>query len=367
MNEDIPWSHPVLSQYIVHIGSVPRHCSRADLERFLQPFGEVAWLKLYKTKPPASRHAHAIFTRVLSYFELLGEPEHSLDGHKLRVSMWRKTPLGSRFSERLDRRKVFIKNLSDRLRIESVRKVLSKFGSVIHLDGLFDADNRQFRNIAFAVFATEAEALRCLENSQQIREQKGFKVRPYKSSLEASRSSEHLGDSALDQPSNNESAQGRENQLLQPAGLVPFAEYLNKRDAIDATRRQEGPAELQAPALPSARQPARPSGPGSASLDCSLRPAHPAAGAWPAQASQDESQTLGWASSCLGERAEELGPRQSPVPVSAGRVEASWELFAAKTAQSPKGGLINGPAIGWKSLLPTREVRVAFYTFPGGV
>ena len=360
MNEDFPWSHPELSQYIVQVGSVPRHCGRADLERFLEPFGEVAWLKLYKNKPPATRHAHLIFTRVQSYFELLCQPKHEVAGCKLRVSMWKKSPLGSRFSEPLDRRKVFIKNLSDRLRIESVRKVLFKFGSVVHLDGLFDADNRQFRNIAFAVFATEAEAQRCLAHSQQIREEKGFKVRPYKGNLEASRGSGLPDEFGLGQPSINESAQGREKLQVQSTGMVPFAEYLNKRDAKEATRRREGPGETLALAYFSDLRP------WSDSWDCAQRSGFPTDEDWLLQPSLDLLQAL--ASGFLCDRAEERRVLQSRVPVSASRFEVSREEGAPETPQSPPSGLINSPADCSKShRTQTRQVQVAFYTFPGSV
>ena len=380
MNEDFPWSHPVLNQYILHIGSIPRNCNRADIEEFLQSFGEIAWLKVYKTRPPATRYAHAIFTRVQSYFDLLNLPEHFIGDDKLRLSMWRKTPLSCQFSDQLDRRKVFIKNLSTRLRIESVRKALSKYGLVVHLDGLFDSDNQKFRNIAFAVFATETEAQYCLQNKQQIREEKGFKIRPYKLSQDSSLVPGLSEESGFEEPSKNESSEGRDKQLVQRASLVPFVEYLNKHEANDGLRKEVSARDDKATVISPDGRPKSPHRTLSASLESAPRPKPkaqipriaPPSSLQESLKSHQASLNLPvpefWPPSILSEKDEQCRQIQPGVQVFAGLFEVGSQSFTSRAAQSPQSGLINRPEDGWNTFQSlTRQVRITFYTVPGGI
>jgi hypothetical protein len=293
--------------------------------------------------------------------------------------MWIKTPLSSKFSDQLDRRKVFIKNLSDRLRIDSVRRELSKYGRVTFLDGLFDSDNRQFRNIAFAVFETETEAQHCLANCQQIRASKGFKVRAYKNSEDSSLQQLPAGE--CEQPSDAHPAEGWEKQDATSTRLdrVPCIEYL-----ITTTSRNEDPlllrdahedsraAIISPDGLPESSQ--------TSSLLSSARPlsvqaerlAEPEArfdATMPSghSASLLLLQTRLWSSSSLG-TSDISGQLPHRTQASSSRQVPGAEFAWTEVTENPQSGLINSPADTWNHPpLRSREIKVAFYTFPGGV
>jgi RNA recognition motif-containing protein len=94
-----------------------------------------------------------------------------IDSTKLRVTMWKATPVNSKFAEELNRRKVFVKNLPTGFRFESVHKVLSRYGNPIDIDGVTSIADEKQRNIVIAIFETEEQARTCLQNQQIIKKE----------------------------------------------------------------------------------------------------------------------------------------------------------------------------------------------------
>ena len=236
MNHHFPWSHPVLFNYIIYITNIPIECQSLQLKKYLRGYGDVAWMRLFNSKFPSPKYAHLIFSNLQSYKDFLNQPVHMLDSAKLRVTMWKATALNSKFAEDLNRRKVFVKNLPTGFRFESVRKVLSRYGNLIDIDGVNSTGEDTLRNIVIAIFEIEEGASACIEDQQRIKKETGFKVRPYTSIPKKDKphqaALETSSDPALqfDYRNFGEVAQGFEN------GMVPYVHlFKTSKLALNST------------------------------------------------------------------------------------------------------------------------------------
>lgn len=241
MNHDFPWSHPVLFNYIIYITNIPIECQSLQLKKYLRGYGEVAWFRLFNSKFPSPKYAHLIFTNLQSYKDFLNHPVHMLDSAKLRVTMWKATPVNSKFAEELSKRKVFVKNLPTGFRFESVHRVLSRFGKIIDIDGVNSTGDDTLRNIAIAIFETEQQTALCLENQQKIKKETGFKVRPYCSMPKNEKPQKQPLESSSNPALQFESQNGGDVVQSPDNGMVPFVQLFATSKLVLNSSEFDGP------------------------------------------------------------------------------------------------------------------------------
>lgn len=185
MASHFPWSHNVLSHYIVYVSQIPRTCSRRKIEMFLSQYGEVAWFQVFKNKDAKECYSHVIFKQLDAYTKIFGKSVHVIDNAQLRVSMWKKTSKNQVFEDMINKRKIFIKNLNPKATENQIFQYFKKFGNLENVEIPKNHHNNLQRSIAFVLFEEESTIERVLLMSKQIQKETGFKVRAYAPSNQA--------------------------------------------------------------------------------------------------------------------------------------------------------------------------------------
>ncbi len=164
-----PWKDRHLSASILYIGNLPADCSRTELLSYLSRFDSVVWMKINRDGKnlPGYHFAHAILKSVGGYERLLTYPSHAIRHMKLRVKMNGSSQVFSKYEERLNQRKVFVKRLSRTMNCEKLRQHFSRFGTVEDVDIPVNREDNSSRRIAFVTFSDEEAAEECAKVKKQ--------------------------------------------------------------------------------------------------------------------------------------------------------------------------------------------------------
>lgn len=185
MASHFPWSHNVLSHYIVYVSQIPRTCSRKKIEMFLSQYGEMAWFQVFKNKEGKEWYSHVIFKQLDAYTKIFGKSVHVIDNAKLRVSMWKKSPKNQPFEDMINKRKIFLKNLNPKVTENQIFHYFKNFGNLENVEIPKNHHNNLQRSIAFVLFEEESTIQQVLLMSKQIQKETGLKVRAYAPSNQA--------------------------------------------------------------------------------------------------------------------------------------------------------------------------------------
>ena len=228
IHEHFPWSHETLSHYILYFSQLPRETTPESFRAYLQEFGEVAWLEVFKKPRCRDAFAHVLFETKESYERVFRESMHVFSNQKLRCAMWKRTAVNSCYEEILNSRKVFIKNLSIRYREIDIFKYFKQFGTIENIEMPVSHHNNQKRHIAYIVFRSESSVGDCLREKARIKKEMNFRVRAYKpeDSNRDDQQKQPAVTSVQDLPT--------ESEAQQQLGAVPQIELIKKQQNPDS-------------------------------------------------------------------------------------------------------------------------------------
>ena len=183
-DEDFPWSHPILNQYIIFMGRFPLQASEEYLKKYLNCFGQLAWFKLFESRDDGGYcYAHFIFAEIQSYYAIFSEPVHSVYSDGCRIRMWlRRSELLS-CESLLSKRKIYVKNLASGTTQSDLFTYFSRFGTVTAVEGVKETKSNNSR-FAFIVFDNEESISKCLSHKHPKINGLKLKCRYYQSDID---------------------------------------------------------------------------------------------------------------------------------------------------------------------------------------
>ena len=158
-----PWLEPDLRRKILFLGGLPVDCAYEELFSFLRQFAEVLWLRIEVDSYTGISKGFAYCILADSgYPKILAKSVYYMKGIPVGVQLW-KDPvvyLSQKFNEM--ERKVFIKRIPPELQEQDLGAYFSKFGTVELCEIKKSHLDHSSRGIGFVLFASVAEAGRCL-------------------------------------------------------------------------------------------------------------------------------------------------------------------------------------------------------------
>jgi RNA recognition motif-containing protein len=164
-----------LKKHIVFVGLLPRDANRSELILYFSSFGRVVWLELFP--PPKNdefAYAHFLFDELQAVEKLFARGSHSFAGTAVRVRMWQPPSDESHSEALLNKRKVFVKNISPKTSKFKLLKHFSKFGKIQHIEQ-GPQSSGACSAIAFIIFLSAESAAECLMVKSELID--GFKIK----------------------------------------------------------------------------------------------------------------------------------------------------------------------------------------------
>lgn len=172
---DFPWSDASLSRHIVFVGLLSKTTTRQKLSLYFSSFGRVAWLELFPpTLGDKYAYAHLLFDELPAVDKLFASGSHRIDGAAVRVRMWRTPTDISHGEAQLNKRKVFVKNISPRTSSRRLLEYFRRFGDVETIEP-GPRSRGTCSAIAHVIFSTPECAVSCLNASHERID--GFKIK----------------------------------------------------------------------------------------------------------------------------------------------------------------------------------------------
>ena len=132
---NLPWSDPSLSRQIVFVGLLSSSITQTKLISYFSSFGRVVWLEVFPTPPGDDfSYAHLLFDSLEAVDRLFVKVSHRIGGESVRVRMWKTPKSGTHSEVLLNKRKVFVKNISPKTSEYTLRKYFTFFGAVAHIE-----------------------------------------------------------------------------------------------------------------------------------------------------------------------------------------------------------------------------------------
>ncbi len=179
MPTQFPWSHPLLSNYIVYLSGIPHDCTRSNLLEYLSQFGLPLWLSVFYNMHSQVRYAHFIFLDPKAYQSFFALPIHTMGNSVLQVCMWRKSELGEVLEGARNQRKVFLKNVGPKHSETALREYFERFGLIDSIEFPVNHRTQDKKQIAFITYRQIDSAVKALENPVIILAGEKLKIRHY--------------------------------------------------------------------------------------------------------------------------------------------------------------------------------------------
>jgi RNA recognition motif-containing protein len=177
-----PWTHPVLQHHIVFIGGLPRGTRIRSIRQYISHFGKIIWVKIFSNKLGSDDgcYCHLILSHPAEYQSLFESAVHLIDSRQVRIKMWKPAKGGSSYDERLNRRKLFVKNLCLKHSSDMLAAFFTRFGAVEKIELAPNSPGKYHQRFCFVIFKDSASVQRCLEQKKIIYYQTRMRCRSYK-------------------------------------------------------------------------------------------------------------------------------------------------------------------------------------------